>query len=65
VAGLPGDRRLIVTRRGGRKPCLRIAREMFGALSDPARVNAHRPKIESWQTLTVLCARIWKQSYAR
>jgi transposase len=32
-----------ITRRGGRKPCLRIVRAMFAALSDRAGVIAHRP----------------------
>ncbi len=32
-----------ITRRGGHKPCLRIVRAMFAALSDPAGVIAHRP----------------------
>jgi transposase len=32
-----------VTRRGGRKPCLRIVRNLFAALADPAGVIAHRP----------------------
>ena len=31
-----------ITRRGGRKPCLRIARKMFTALTDEAGVLAHR-----------------------
>jgi transposase len=32
-----------ITRRGGQKPCLRIARKLYSALSDPAGVLAHRP----------------------
>jgi transposase len=32
-----------VTRRGGQRPCLRIVRNLFTALSDPAGVLAHRP----------------------
>ena len=32
-----------ITRRGGQKPCLRIVRELFAALTDPAGVIAHRP----------------------
>ena len=32
-----------VTRRGGQRPCLRIVRKLFTALSDPAGVLAHRP----------------------
>ena len=32
-----------ITRRGGQKPCLRIVRAMFTALSDRAGVIAHRP----------------------
>ena len=32
-----------ITRRGGQKPCLRIVRGLFAALSDPAGVIAHRP----------------------
>jgi transposase len=31
-----------ITKRGGHKPCLRIARNLFAALSDPAGVLAHR-----------------------
>lgn len=32
-----------VTRRGGQRPCLRIVRRLFAALSDRAGVLAHRP----------------------
>lgn len=32
-----------ITKRGGQRPCLRIARKLFVALSDPAGVIAHRP----------------------
>ena len=32
-----------VTRCGGQKPCLRIVRQLFTALADPAGVIAHRP----------------------
>ena len=32
-----------VTRRGKVRPCLRIARRLFAALTDPAGVIAHRP----------------------
>ena len=46
-----------ITRRGGRKPCLRIVRGMFAALADPAGVIAHRAGVlervalllEDWQ----------------
>jgi transposase len=46
-----------ITRRGGHKPCLRIVRGMFTALSDRAGVIAHRPGalervqllLEDWQ----------------
>ena len=41
----PGSRRAVrreITRRGGQKPCLRIARNLFAALADPAGVIAHR-----------------------
>ena len=31
-----------ILRRGGQKPCLRILRRLFSALSDPAGVIAHR-----------------------
>jgi transposase len=34
-----------ITRRGGHKPCLRIVRGLFTALSDPAGVIAHRPGV--------------------
>jgi hypothetical protein len=44
-------------RRGRRKPCLRIVRDVFAALADPAGVIAHRPGalermqllLEDWQ----------------
>jgi transposase len=32
-----------ITRRGGQKPSLRIARRLFAALADPTGVLAHRP----------------------
>jgi transposase len=32
-----------VTRRGGQRPALRIVRDLFAALADPAGVTAHRP----------------------
>jgi transposase len=32
-----------ITRRGRQRPCLRIVRSLFAALSDPAGVTAHRP----------------------
>ena len=32
-----------VTRRGGQRPCLRIVRRLFTALTDPAGVLPHRP----------------------
>jgi transposase len=32
-----------ITRRGGRRPCLRIVRLLFAALVDPAGVLVHRP----------------------
>ena len=35
--------RRAITRRGGQKPCLRILRNLFAALTDPAGVLAHRP----------------------
>ena len=46
-----------ITRRGGKKPCLRIIRGLFAALADPAGVIAHRPGaleriallLEDWQ----------------
>src|SRR5436190_10858422 len=46
-----------ITRRGGQKPCLRIVRAMFAALSDRAGVIAHRAGalervqllLEDWQ----------------
>jgi transposase len=31
-----------ITRRGGQKPCLRIARKLYSALADPTGVLAHR-----------------------
>ena len=34
-----------VTRRGGVRPCLRIVRRLFAALTDPAGVVAHRPAV--------------------
>lgn len=43
--GRPGSNapRKEVTRRGGQRPCLRIVRRLFAALSDTAGVLAHRP----------------------
>jgi transposase len=47
-----------ITRRGGKKPCLRILAGMFAALADPAGLIAHRPGVlervqllllEEWQ----------------
>ena len=46
-----------IARRGGRRPCLRIVRSVFAALSDHAGVTAHRPGalervqllLEDWQ----------------
>jgi transposase len=32
-----------VTKRGGQKPCLRIVRKLFAALTNPTGVIAHRP----------------------
>jgi transposase len=32
-----------ITRRGGQRPCLRIVRRLFAALTDPAGVLTHRP----------------------
>ena len=32
-----------ITKRGGQKPCLRIAHNLYAALADPAGVIAHRP----------------------
>ena len=34
-----------ITRRGGKKPCLRILSGLFAALGDPAGVAAHRPGV--------------------
>lgn len=34
-----------ITRRGGRKPCLRILSGLFAALGDPVGVTAHRPGV--------------------
>ena len=34
-----------ITRRGGKKPCLRILSGLFAALADPAGVAAHRPGV--------------------
>jgi transposase len=43
-----------ITKRGGIKPCLRIVRELFAALADPAGVAAHRPgALERVQLLLV------------
>jgi transposase len=42
LARLESAVRREVIRRGKRKPCLRIVRLLFGALSDPAGVIAHR-----------------------
>jgi transposase len=53
-----------ITRHGRQKPCLRIVRGMFAALSDPAGVIAHRPGalervqllLEDWQLTTARLA---------
>ena len=43
-----------ITKRGGVKPCLRIVRELFAALTDLAGVVAHRPgALEQVQLLLV------------
>ena len=41
-ARFEGALRRLIVKRGGQKPCLRIARGVFGALVDPAGVHAHR-----------------------
>lgn len=43
AARFEGAVRKEVTRRGGQRPCLRIVRKLFTALTDPAGVLAHRP----------------------
>jgi hypothetical protein len=43
LARLESAVRREVTRSGGQKPCLRIVRRVFSALSDPAEVTGHRP----------------------
>jgi transposase len=43
VARLESAVRREIIRRGRRKPCLRIVRLLFAALTDPAGVAAHRP----------------------
>jgi transposase len=53
-----------ITRHGRQKPCLRIVRGMFAALSDSAGVIAHRPGVlervqlllEDWQLTTARLA---------
>ena len=50
-----------ITKRGGQKPCGRIVRRLFTALSDPAGVLAHRPGalervtflLQDWQAAAV------------
>jgi len=42
LARLESAVRREITRRGGLKPCLRIVRRLFAALSDPAGVVVHR-----------------------
>jgi hypothetical protein len=42
LARLESAVRREVTRPGGQKPCLRIVRRVFSALSDPAGVTGHR-----------------------
>jgi transposase len=43
LARLAAAVRREIIRRGGRKPCLRIVRLLFAALTDPAGVITHRP----------------------
>jgi transposase len=43
LARLEAAVRREITRRGRQRPCLRIVRLLFAALSDPAGVTAHRP----------------------
>jgi transposase len=43
VARLASATRRKIIRRGKRKPCLRIVRLLFAALTDPAGVTARRP----------------------
>ena len=51
-----------ITKRGGSKPCLRIVRELFAALTDPAGVVAHRAgALERVQLLLV----DWVHAYER
>jgi transposase len=55
-----------ITRRGGVKPCLRIARKVFAALDDTAGVLPHRPGaferiawvLEDWEDATTKLAAI-------
>jgi transposase len=60
--GMPRFERAVrreIIRRGGHKPCLRIVRRLFSALSDPAGVIAHRAGalervqllLEDWQLI--------------
>ena len=43
LARLESAVRREITRRGKQRPCLRIVRLLFAALTDPAGVTAHRP----------------------
>ena len=43
LARLEAAVRREITRRGKQRPCLRIVRLLFAALTDPAGVTAHRP----------------------
>ena len=51
-----------ITRRGGLKPCLRMVRRLFAALSDPAGVVVHRRgALERAQSLISG----WRESHRR
>jgi transposase len=64
AAGFEQAVRREITRHGRQKPCLRIVRGMFAALSDSAGVIAHRPGVlervqlllEDWQLTTARLA---------
>jgi transposase len=62
LARLETAARREITRRGRQRPCLRIVRLLFAALSDPAGVTAHRPG--ALERVSLLLAD-WRETHRR